>query len=227
MTDAGSATPMTDDWSASDALKAKLTPAFPPSLADTMASRTVKIAALDAPYLDGARLYRAERTFRVGEPMVDHPSSWLLVQVHADPMRMLATREEWEWLRKQGVIRVQTEAQRVAYVRAYAASVGRSERRYEWLVDRVEDLSLFTSTTAMPRAHDEAEAKRARALEATYRPIIRPLSLPEPAPYRGTLFANGRGQKILRIAVEVSADARVTLADTVLENDAPIPMVFP
>ena len=223
--------PVTDEWAASDALKASLAGSVGADLRDTWAQRVVKITAEPADWLAKATLYRAERTMRFDDPTtVHHPSTWLMALVPGQPLHMLATAEDWEWLRTADGLRLDTPARRTAYARSALEAIGRSERRYAWFVDSVDELRLFTSSdpTAMPRAATAAAAARARALEAKYRPIILPFALGgDHAPYTGALYANGRDRKIVRIDVSLAASGELTATDVVLESDAPIPVVFP
>lgn len=220
---------MGDGWAESDALKAKLAPDVPADLSDTFRSKVVKLVPVDAPYLAKSEIYRATRTFRVGAEVVHHPSTWLLSRAPGRGLHNLTTRDDWMSLRKEDGLRLDTEPRRIAYVRAFVQAVGRTEHRYDWIADSVEQLQLFTSADAdaMPRAHDEAEAARARALETKYRSIIKPLALPGAhPPFTGAVFVNGTGQKIIRVDVQLAADGDITLTDNVLEKNAPIPMVF-
>lgn len=219
-----------DGWAASDALKASLATEVPDGLRVLWTARTTRVTRQDAPYLARSELYRGERTMRVGEATVHHPSSWLVARVPGHKLRILATREDWAWLRAEDKLRLDTAARRSAYVRTWVAAIGYSERRYAWIVDRVEDLQLLTSTDPkrMPRASSETDAARARVLEKKYRPVIKPLTLSgDRAPFTGAVYVNGRHHKIMRVDIRLAADGDITITETVLEQDVPIPGVYP
>ncbi len=218
----GSARPAAGDgWAASDALKASLAKEVPDDLRALWTARTTRVTRQDAPYLAKAELYRGERTMRPGEATVHHPSSWLVARVPGHKLRILATREDWAWLRGADKLLLDTSARRLSYVRTIIAALGHTERRYAWIVDRAEDLGFF-------KKGSDADLARARVLETKYRPVIKSLTLSgDRAPFTGALYVNGRHHKIMRVDVRLHADGEITFIDTVLEENAPIGAVSP
>jgi len=208
-----------DEWTASGALKATLAKEVPADLRDLWSSRVVKVEPVEAPYLAKATIYRGTRTMRVGEPTVHHPSTWLVARAPGKGLRMLNAKADWDALRADDGLQLDTDARRLAYVRAYVAGTGHAEQRYAWIVDSVDELQLLTKG-------DKAAA--AQALDKKYRPIIKPLALTgKTAPWKGVAFANGRHLKIVRIDIRLASDGTIVVTDTVLEKDAPIPSVSP
>jgi hypothetical protein len=219
-----------DEWTASDARKPALLADVDPELRAFLSQRAVKVTPEEAPFLGAGSMFRVERTIRVGEPTVDHPSFFHLVQLPGKGTRGLHNDADWEWMRASARVLLETEPKRVAYVSRYVDMLCSARMRYAWPVKSIDELQLLTSADAdaMPRAGTEAEAVAARALVVQYRNIIKPLALPgDAAPWRGALFANGRHRLILRVDVLLLADGKITLTDNVLEKDAPIPGVFP
>ncbi len=219
-----------DEWAASDARKPALLPDMDANTRAFVAERVVKVTPEDAPFLKDGHMFVIVRTGRMGEPTVNHPSFFHLLQLKGKGARGLHGDEDWEWLRAGSQLSLDTESNRVAYVSRYIDMLCSARTRYAWPVKTVDDLQLLTSADAdaMPRAGTEAEAVKARALHEKYQGVIKPLTLAGGAgPWRGALFANGRHHLIVRVDVVLTADGKITLTDTVLEKDAPIPGVFP
>ena len=225
----GTSAPAFGEWEASDARKSELLPHLDEVTRVLVASRVVKVTPEESPFLAEGRMFILERTARADEPMVHHPSFFHLAQLPAKGARGLRVEEDWEWLRTNAKVVLEPEENRVAYVARYVSVLSSYRTRYAWIVKTVDELQLLTSADAdaMPRAGSEAEAAKARALRERYSGVIKPLSLPGQSPWRGALFANGRHHLIVRVDVVLAADGRITLTDTVLEKDAPIPGVDP
>ncbi len=208
----------------SAALKAQLAELMPADERDRFLSPPVSAARVDAPFLRKAELYRIESRGH-------HLIVWFIGRIPGTAQRTLASDADWEWLRREGGVHLETDVLRLGYIRAFFDVQMALLRRYAWRVDTVDELRLFTSTAPGPRppASSEEEAAKARIIDAKYRPIIKPLALVGPSlgPWHGIAYANGRHQKIVQVDVTLGADGALTLKDTVLEEHVPIPGVFP
>ena len=151
--------------------------------------------------------------FKVLRNLPTHPALLFVGWSPELVVALTAKPDAFTQLAAKAGLSLDTPEKRNGYVRAYYETTRIMSKRFE-VLDKIEDIK------ARPNMPPPEQARFAE-IQKTHGPVVKPVSMSDAAPYKGSIFA-AKDMALVRYDVTLSANGEVDAKETVLEPSLPI-----